>query len=129
MSVFKRGNKYWVSIRHNRKRYRVSSPANNLSGAKAYEALLRGKLALGKPIMDKHEESISFSQFVDKWFSTYVVTNNKPSEQLNKKTAIKNHLKPFFGKIDIDKITSLHIEEFKALKQSEKKCNKSINNY
>jgi len=129
MSIFKRGNKYWVSIRHNKQRYRLSSPANTLAGAKAYEASLRGKLALGKPVMDKVEESTSFAQFVDKWFNTYVMTNNKPSEQLNKKTAIKNHLKPFFGKINIDKISALNIEEFKALKQAEGKCNKSINNY
>jgi len=129
MSIFKRGNKYWISIRYNKQRYRLASPDTTLNGAKAYEALLRGKLAQGKPIMDKLEESSSFSEFVDKWFNTYVITNNKPSEQLNKKTAIRNHLKPFFGKIDIDKISALNIEEFKAQKQAEGKCNKSINNY
>lgn len=129
MSIFKRGNKYWISIRHNKQRYRLSSPANTLTGAKAYEASLRGKLALGQPIIDEQKESINFTQFADKWFSTYVITNNKPSEQLNKKMAIKNHLKPFFGKMDIDKITALNVEEFKAKKQAEGKCNKSINNY
>ncbi|MFA7663102.1 MAG: tyrosine-type recombinase/integrase [Patescibacteria group bacterium] len=129
MSIFKRGNKYWISIRHNKQRYRLSSPAHTLAGAKAYEASLRGKLALGQPLADMPKESINFSLFADKWFNTYVITNNKPSEQLNKRTAIKNHLKPFFGKMDIDKITSLNIEEFKAKKQAEGKCNKSINNY
>ena len=129
MSIFKRGNKYWISIRHNKQRYRLSSPAHTLAGAKAYEASLRGKLALGQPLTDMPKESISFSLFADKWFNTYVMTNNKPSEQLNKRMAIKNHLKPFFGKMDIDKITPLNIEEFKAKKQAEGKCNKSINNY
>ncbi len=129
MSIFKRGNKYWISIRHNKQRYRLSSPANTLAGAKAYEASLRGKLALGQPIEDTPKESINFSPFADKWFNTYVMTNNKPSEQLNKRMAIKNHLKPFFGKMDIDKISTLNIEEFKAKKQAEGKCNKSINNY
>lgn len=129
MSIFKRGNKYWISIRYNKQRYRLSSPDATLNGAKAYEALLRGKLAQGKPILDEVEPCTNFSIFVDKWFNTYVITNNKPSEQLNKKTAIKNHLKPFFGKMDIDKISALNIEEFKALKQAEGKCNKSINNY
>lgn len=129
MSIFKRGNKYWISIRYNKQRYRLASPDATLNGAKAYEALLRGKLAQGKPIMDKVEPCTNFSIFADKWFNTYVMTNNKPSEQLNKKTAIKNHLKPFFGKMDIDKISALNIEEFKAKKQAEGKCNKSINNY
>jgi len=129
MSIFKRGNKYWISIRHNKQRYRLSSPANTLAGAKAYEASLRGKLALGQPIEDTPKESINFSLFADKWFNTYVMTNNKPSEQLNKRMAIKNHLKPFFGKMDIDKINTLNTEEFKAKKQAEGKCNKSINNY
>lgn len=129
MSIFTRGNKYWINIRYNKIRYRLPSPANTKAGAIAYEASLRGRLAQGRPIMDERQESINFSQFADKWFNTYVMTNNKPSEQLNKRTAIKNHLKPFFGKMDIDKITALNIEEFKARKQAEGKCNKSINNY
>jgi len=129
MSIFKRGNKYWVDLRFNRKRYRLVSPSNTSAGAKSYEATLRAKLAQGKPIIDKPEQSTNFSTFADKWFNTYVITNNKPSEQLNKKMAIKNHLRPFFGKMDVDKISALNIEEFKAKKQAEGKCNKSINNY
>lgn len=45
MSVFKRGNKYWIAFRYNRERYRKVSPDNTLAGAKAFEALLRQKLA------------------------------------------------------------------------------------
>lgn len=129
MSILKRGNKYWVDFRFNGKRYRKASPSNTSIGAKNYEAMLRGLLAQGKPIVDEVEQSTNFSIFVDKWFSTYVITNNKPSEQLNKKMAIKNHLRPFFGKMNIDKISAMNIEEFKAKKQTEGKCNKSINNY
>lgn len=130
MSVFKRGNRYWIRFRFNHQRYRRPSPDNTAAGAKAYEALLRQKLAKGMPIEEPQKEKmISFSEFIDKWFDTYVKTNNKPSEQSHKFDVIKNHLRPFFGKTSLDKINNFMIEEYKAKKQKQGICNKTINNH
>lgn len=131
MSVFKRGNKYWIAFRYNRERYRKVSPDNTLAGAKAFEALLRQKLAKGEPIeliQNKTVKMLTLQEFSGKWMNTYVATNNKPSEQGQKKCMLNKHLIPFFGKIALDKISSLQIEEFKSRKQSIGLSNKSINN-
>lgn len=129
MSVYKRGKNYWVDIRFNGRRYRIPSPDRTLAGSQNYEATIRRRLAQGKTIADEPESSMPFSVFIERWLGTYVKNNNKPSEQLNKRTAVKNHLKPFFGKMELSKINALHVEEFKQLKQEEGKSNKSINNY
>lgn len=131
MSIYKKRNKYWVDIRHNRERYRRPSPDNSYSGAKAYEAMLRQKLARGEDVIEEKEikkEIPSFEEFVDKWYKTYVVINNKASEQKQKDLMIKVHLKPFFKQTPLDKITTIMIEEFKSKKQKYGLANKSINN-
>jgi integrase len=129
MSIYKRGKKYYIDIRFNGKRYRTPSPDKTLAGAQSYEAILRRRLAQGEEINNKSDNTILFSTFVDDWLNTYVKNNNKPSEQLSKKMATKNHLKPFFGKMKLADINSLDVEKFKQKKQIEGKCNKSINNY
>lgn len=131
MSVFKRGNKYWIAFRYNRQRHRKASPDNTYAGAKAFEALLRQRLARGESVNLEEKKKInisSFQDFSDRWLKTYVMTNNKPSEQNQKKCMLKKHLNPFFGKIALNKISSLQIEEFKSRKQSIGLSNKSINN-
>ena len=132
MSVRKRNKKYHVDFRFNRDRIRRPSPDNSLAGARAYEALLRQKLARGEPIVqDKcKEKKITFAEFSDKWFNTYVKTNNKPSEQKTKAGVIKNHLNPFFGKIALCSINNFMVENYKASKRSGSRLsNKSINNH
>lgn len=129
MSVFKRGKTYWVEFRFNHIRCRKRSPENSLAGAKTFESLLRMKLARGEPINEKPKVKVpTFSEFSDKWFDTYVKTNNKPSEQDNKEMVFRIHLKPFFGRKPLDQINNLMIEEYKAKKQAQGICNKSINN-
>jgi integrase len=129
--IVKRGKKYWVNFSFNRTRHRKPSPDNSYAGAQAYESLLRQKLARGESVVaeKKQQEKMPlFQDFADKWQKTYVPTNNKPSEQLQKECMLKKHLKPYFGRIPLNQIPALKIEEFKSQKQSEGLCNKSINN-
>lgn len=131
MSIFKRGNKYWIGFRFKWRRYRMASPDNTFAGAKIYEARIRAKLARGEEItekIDKDTKAPIFSEFALKWHKTYVVNNNKESEQASKRYALNKHLIPFFGKLPLDKITVLRIEEFKAKKLSEKLNPKTVNN-
>lgn len=129
MSVYLNRTKYWINFRFNRKRYRKPSPENTLKGARAYELLLRSKLARGEPLSEQEKNKAPlFKDFADKWQETYVLTNNKPSEQAQKKCMIEKHLNPYFGKTALDEISAQQIEEFKSKKQSEGLCNKSINN-
>ncbi len=129
MSVYQIGTKYWVNFRFNRLRHRKPSPDNTLKGARAYELHLRGKLARGEPLFEQEKNKAPlFKDFADKWQKTYVLTNNKPSEQAQKKCMLEKHLSPYFGKTALNEISALQIEEFKSKKQLEGLCNKSINN-
>lgn len=129
MSVYRRGNRYWVDFRFDKRRYRCPSPANTHAGAKTYEALLRQKLARGEPLFEEIPEIMTFAEFSKRWFDLYVRNNNKPSEISNKESALRVHLIPFFGKKDIDKISSKDVEDYKAQEISSGLSPKSINNF
>ena len=133
MSVFKRSNKYWIGFRCNRVRYRKVSPENSLAGAKAYEALIRQKLARGEPIDPEpaklQVEIKTFKEFSKEWFDVYVKTNNKYSEQINKQCVLRAHLNPFLGNKPLDQISNLDVESYKANKIQSGLSNKTINNH
>lgn len=133
MAVRKINNSWWVDFRHNYIRHRKRSPDNSKAGAEAYEAVLRQKLARGETLnredSDQQEREQKFEAFAWKWFETYVRTNNKASEINHKKCALRAHLVPFFGAIPLNKIQTLHIEEYKAKKTKEGLANKTVNNH
>ena len=132
MSVYKRNNKYWIAFRYNRQRYRRASPDNTYAGAKAFEALIRQKLAKGELIDTVKEKKVNISSFQDfskQWFEVYVKTNNKYSETSNKESILRAHLVPFFGRKRLNEINGLDVENFKAKEVKAGLSNKSINNF
>lgn len=130
MSVRKFRNTWWVDFRFNRQRIRKKSPDNTMAGAKSYEALLRRKLSKGEQLDSKEQVAIpTLKDFSQKWFDTYVMNNNKYSEQRQKKITLRAHLIPFFGKLKLDQINSLKIEEYKAKKIESGLAPKTVNNH
>jgi len=134
MTVRKIKNSWCVDIRHHNVRYRKKSPENSKLGAQAYEAQLRQKLGIGgealafaEPDKKQKEQGQTFKEFSWKWFETYVRNNNKPSEINNKKGILRNHLVPFFGKTQMDKLSTLQVEKYKSKKIGEGYAKKSIN--
>lgn len=130
MAIKKRGDRWWVDIRLNRRRYRKPSPENSKVGAQAYEAVLRQKLARGESIEVKViDKTITLAEFAPIWTRDYVEVNNKPSVITTKRNIMRAHLVPFFGKMELSQITNHVVEQFKATKQRAGKSPKSINNY
>jgi len=135
MTVRKIRNSWWVDFRHEYVRYRKKSPENSKPGAQAYEAVLRQKLARGETLASSQQEKAQkeheqkFKDFAWKWFNTYVKPNNKPSEISRKKYTLLSNLIPNFGETQINKITTLQIEEYKADKIRKGLKPKSINNH
>jgi len=122
---------WWVDLRVNHARYRKRSPENSRTGALAYEATLRQKLARGVSIDDVAHDAQrdrTFEQFASEWFEEYVVPNNKYSEQRTKKILLNATLIPFFGKMRIAKITAHDIERYKAQAVKEGVTPKTIKN-
>ena len=122
---------WWVDLTFNHTRYRKRSPLNSKSGAQAYEITLRQRLARGEPIADYDESSAqpqTFETFARSWLETYVIPNNKVSEQRSKNSILASSLVPFFGKLPVSRITTHHIEQFKAHSIKEGVGNKTIKN-
>lgn len=130
MAVRKIKSSWWVDFRHEYVRYRKRSPENSYAGAKAYEATLRHKLARGESIAtaDSMQQEQTFKDFASKWFTNYVVPNNKYLEQRAKKYILQKCLVPFFGALPVDKITTRHVEQYKAVALKEGVSRKTVNN-
>lgn len=125
---------WYVDFRVEYIRYRKPSPENSKAGARAYEAVLRGKLARGESIEREEEKTQSqettFGQFAQRWFDEYVMSNGKPSTQYSRKVILFPSLIPFFGKMLISQITVSDIERYKAHLQSKKGlANRTINEH
>jgi integrase len=122
---------WWVDFRVDHTRYRKRSPENSRTGALAYEAMLRQKLARGEPV-DKANcvatQQQTFEHFAGQWFEQYVIPNNKYSEQRAKKYILDASLVPFFGKTPVGKITAQHIEQYKARQVKQGVKNKTLKN-
>jgi integrase len=133
MSARKFRKTWWVDFRFKGNRKRVRSPENSKAGAEAYEATLRQRLARGEPLKGTGAELIqkvpSCKEFSSHWYQTYVITNNKPSEQRTKRSCLSVHLVPFFGEVGLDNIGSQMVEEYKTKKLSEGLSPKTINNH
>ena len=130
MSIRKIRNSWWADLRFNGHRFRKRSPVNSKEGAKDYESLLRQKLVRGEGLDDqKNKGDITFEIFSKEWFEVYVKNNNKHSEVISKESILRVHLLPFFGKMELSKIQSQKIEEYKRQKIQSGLNNKTINNH
>src|SRR5215468_5750781 len=93
---------WWVDFRADHMRYRKKSHENTRTGALAYEAMLKHKLARGEQVdhvASAGEQNQTFETFAKRWFDEYVITNNKFSEARIKGYTLKSSLVPFFGRI------------------------------
>ncbi len=133
MAIRKINKSWWIDFSHNHIRYRKPSPDNSKAGAEAYEAVLRQKLARGETLnlQDKKRDECEqeFKEFAWKWFETYVKTNNKASSISHSMYTLRAHLIPFFGKLPLNKIETLHIEQYKAMKTKKGLASKTVNNH
>lgn len=124
---------YWVDFRHNGVRHRKKSPINTKAGAAEFETILRMRLAKGEDIDAPPSllgaPSETLAQFAEHWFDTYVMTNNKPSEQRTKRTILTVHLLPAFGTTALDDIGAEVIEGYKAQKLRDGLHPKTVNNH
>jgi integrase len=103
---------------------------NTKVGAAEYEVLLRLRLARGERIDAAiHEKPAeTFSAFAERWFETYVTTNNKASEQHTKNVILRAHLLPWFGAKRLEAIGPGDIEQYKAAKLAANLSPKTVNN-
>ena len=136
MSVRRRGTKWMVDIEYThpdgrRQRVRKVSPVRSLRGAEAYERQVRQELLAGTYGKKEVKEKVipTLGAFADEFVETYAVTNNKPSEVAAKRSALRKHLVPMFGKRKLDEIKVRQVEQFKSAKLKEGLAPKTVNNF
>jgi len=128
-------NAWWVDFHWKGTRFRKRSPVNSRAGAATYELTLRERLLRGAQV-DEEPAAVApkirnptFAEFADEWFTTYVLTNNKPREQTNRRMVLRVHLIPWFEQLPLDAITTQVVEQFKAHQLSKVLARKTVNNH
>lgn len=123
---------WWIDMRFERRRIRKKSPVNTRRGAEEFERRIRQQLLDGtfdqeadKPI----NEIPTFAAFAAEFLSTYVKTNNKPSEVHTKEMILRVHLTPAFGRLRLDEVDARSIERYKAGKLTGGLTPKTVNNH
>ena len=113
---------------------RKVSPAQTKRGAEQYEREVRMQLASGSWKEHDKQQVPTFEEFVDE-FLAYQATLNKPSELESKKSTLRVHLIPTFGKRRLDQIDERMIDAYKVEKleptsaKSQPLNPKTINNH
>src|SRR5262245_43694307 len=132
MAVRKIKTSWWVDFRAEHTRYRKRSPENSRTGALAYEATLKHKLARGEQIdrvSKVSDQNQTFEAFAWRWFNDYVTPTNKFSEARIKRYTLMSSLIPFFGRMRVKEIRTYHIQQYKARMVESGLANKTIKNY
>jgi integrase len=106
-------------------RFRKRSPVQSKAGAEEFERRLRTELLLPTRTT---KEVPTFAVYADEFMKTYVLANNKPSEQSMKACILKHHLLPVFGPMRLDAIKMHPIETFKASLLAKGLSRKRVNN-
>lgn len=126
---------WWVDFRDAGTRYRKRSPVNSKPGATEYEILLRLRLARGERITAdpvgpaSTDPNETFASFSARWFETYAVPVNKPSELKAKRRILAKHLVPAFGKHALSAIGAHAIATYKADARTLGLHPKTVNNH
>lgn len=74
------------------------------------------------------KKEVKTKEFASEWFEVYVMTNNRFSEQTNKKRMLGKHLVPSFGALCLSEIDTALVERFKARLAASKLKPKTVNN-
>jgi len=72
-------------------------------------------------------ESVTFSEFAERWLTEYAAAHVKPRTLDDYKLAVSFHLSPFFGKLTLRDLSPERIDAFKAQKLREGKPPATIN--
>lgn len=137
MAARKIDGTWYVDFYFRRERVRMRAPLNTRAGAEQYERALRaeltehGNLERLDPLRQKAErdEMPTFAEFADRWLSTYVDVNNKPSERWSKRQMLRANILPRLGSRAIDAVSPCEIERFKAELLARGLSPKTINNH
>ena len=111
-----------------RERVRRVAPIQTKREAERYERQVRRELIDGhRGDGGETADAPLFSSFSQRFLETYARTN-KRSEIESKEATLRLHLVPAFGRLTLDRVDAMRIENYKARKLEEGLSAKTINN-
>lgn len=136
MPVRKIGRSWSIDFRFGGERCRRRSPLNTRPGALAYEMFLQKEAsvygsigaALRAHLPKNRTPCPTLEEFAPRWFSGYVVVNNRPVERKHKRAVFDQHVLPEFGRLRLCDIGLEDIERYKGRKREAGLAPKTVNN-
>lgn len=131
MAVRKIKGSWWVDVRVAGRRHRIKSPEDQRQAALIFEAKLVQDLQQqasrigAMPLKQRFE---SLAEFSETWLDLYARQRNKPSEQRNKRIFLRRDILPLLGQLKPKAVTTSHVAQLVAAKQTQGLGPKSINN-
>lgn len=117
MSVYKRGGVYWYDFWFEGQRYRASTKLNNKRAALRAEAICKAALAEGRAGIVHRGPVQRFEDFVENEFLPWSKVQHEAHPRTHQfYRASSKSLKAFFGKLNLDAITTRHVEKFKVMR-------------
>lgn len=126
--------KWMIHVEHTwpdgrRQTIRKVSPVQTKRGAEQYEREVRLQLISGQWGDDEDKPNTpTLEAFADE-FIAHQATLNKPAVVDDKRTLLRVHLLPVFGKLRLDQIDTRAIDAYKTAKQREGKAASTINQH
>ncbi len=136
MAVRKRNARWYVGFRYKdpvtgqSKRFKRSTgrtTATRREAEKTERQWYREVTTPPDPVDER--KHAAFSGFAKHWYELHVKTNCKRSYQRSTERELRVHLVPFFGDVELRKITIERIEQYKAAKVSTGLSPKTVNNH
>jgi len=110
-------------------RIREPAPGTSRRDAEVHEQQVIAALVNGTYGTHDPDDVPLFEEFAWEWFRDYVEVENKPSVQRTRRSILKAHLIPFFGKVKLDEIGKRDVARFKGQRQRQGLSPKTINNH
>lgn len=125
MGLIKRGQKWYIQLRHNSRLVRIATGTNNKKLAQEIEAKTRIELVEGKYFDKGQGDKKTFKDMTDKYMEQYA--NQKADSSKRIDDVSLKHLLPEFGDKYLSKITPDQIVRYKAQRRNEGASASSIN--
>lgn len=124
MSVYKRGNKWYIYVTYpDSRRFRKS--VGTKKEAERIEQKIRSEILNGKWEIVETKEML-FNELVEQYLE-YAKASKAESSYRSDGYRIKGHLLPYFGNMPLKSITPQMVDEFKAMRVGQGAAPKTIN--
>jgi integrase len=124
-SIYQRGNVWWVKVYVNGQPHRESSKSEKYEDAKRLRDKLLGQKHRGE-ISGGHPDRVTVGELLDD-LEEYGKSNIRPSTQYIWHLVIDKNLRPFFGKLRAQRVTTEKLREYRRKRLAEGRSDATAN--